>query len=152
MPVPWRLFAEGAPDLAVEGERLFRAFTLGYLATLRADGAPRLHPVTVTLHDGDLYVFPMPGTPKEADLLRDGRFALDSFPSLPDRTLASFVDEEFVCGGRASEVDDDRLRAAVEAVHNDHVGPDHRLFRLELDRAFLKLRQDGSRTHHAWAE
>jgi hypothetical protein len=152
MPVSWRVFAETAPRLAVEGERLFRAFTLGYLATVRANGSPRLHPVTVTLHDGDLYVFPLPGTPKERDLLRDGRFALHSFPSLPDRTLDSFVDEEFVCAGRATEVDDEELRAAVTAVHNDSVGLDHRLFRLELDRAFLKLRRAGSRTQQAWAE
>jgi hypothetical protein len=106
----------------------------------------------VTLQGGDLYVFPLPRPPKERDLLRDGRYALHSLPRLPGRTLDSFVDDEFVCGGVAREVDDPALRAAVVAAHNDSVAPDHRLFRLELDRAFLKLRGDGNRRHQAWRE
>ena len=76
----WGELASAEPELAAAGESLLRAFTIGYLATLRADGSPRVHPVTVTLHDGGLYVFPIGGSAKAADLARDPRYALHSFP------------------------------------------------------------------------
>ena len=57
-----------------------------------------------------------------------------------------------MCGGRAIEVEDEEVRASVVAAHTDSVGPEHRLFLLELDRAFLKLRRGGTRTHQAWLD
>ena len=90
----WRDVAAGAPELAAAAERIFRSFTLAYLATVRADGGPRVHPVTITLHGGELWVFLVRGTPKRRDLLRDPRYALHSFPVLRDGSYASYVDEE----------------------------------------------------------
>jgi hypothetical protein len=98
MAMDWSSMAEEAPALAAAGERLFRAFTIGYLATLRRDGAPRIHPVTVTLVGHGLYVSTMRSSRKAADLRRDGRYALHAFPRLqgPDE----WEDEEFMVGGR----------------------------------------------------
>jgi hypothetical protein len=98
----WAEVAAAAPELAGGGERLFRAFTLAYLATVRRDGGPRVHPVTITVHDGRLYAFLVRGTPKRADLLRDPRYALHSFPSFPGGTTDSYVDEEVVVFGTAA--------------------------------------------------
>jgi len=44
----WGEFAE-APELAAFGEERFRAVRLAYLATVRADGSPRVHPFTPIL-------------------------------------------------------------------------------------------------------
>ena len=43
----WAEFEMAAPELSDEGKRLFYQFGvgLGFLATIREDGGPRLHPV-----------------------------------------------------------------------------------------------------------
>src|SRR5947208_1049532 len=97
----WSAFAAEMPEMAAAGPELIYNFKVGlrYLATIRKDGGPRLHPVCpVIAHDG-LYIFIGNQSPKVHDLLRDGRFALHSFP-LPE------VDDEFYVAGRARRVDD----------------------------------------------
>lgn len=49
--VTWREFAAAAPDLAEAGRALLTQFGVGlaFLATVRRDGAPRLHPVCPVL-------------------------------------------------------------------------------------------------------
>jgi len=109
----WSEFETDAPDLAEAGKKLLYQFGvgLGFLATLRKDGAPRLHPVCPTVVDGRLYVLIGP-TPKRADLKRDGRYALHTFP-------APEVDDEFLVMGRAKFIDDpaigDRVRTDLVA-------------------------------------
>jgi hypothetical protein len=71
---------------------------LGFLATVREDGGPRLHPVCPVIAVEGLYMFVVP-SPKRADLRRDGRYALHSYP--PEE-----VDDEFFVTGRAAEVRD----------------------------------------------
>ena len=141
----WRDFAEASPELAAFGEELFTEFTLAYLATVRADGGPRVHPVTVTLSGGDLYVFIVGATPKCADLIRDARYALHSFPRFRGGAVSGYVDHEFGCSGRAIRVDDPAIRDGVAAVHNDTIHEGDELFRLELDRAFAKRRDAATR-------
>jgi phosphinothricin acetyltransferase len=144
----WGELASARPDLAEAGAALFRAFTLGYLATIRPDGSPRVHPVTVTLHDQGLYISTVVGTRKAYDLRRDGRFALHAFPRFPDES--GWHDEEFMVGGRVEEVVDPAERAAVLAVHNDIVGPEDPLWHLLLDRAMHKHRIDGAAVIDRW--
>ena len=57
-------------------ERLDRK--IAYLATIRNDGSPRLHPVTPFIRNGMLFIFTEPSSPKIRDLNRDGRYALHS--------------------------------------------------------------------------
>ena len=55
--VTWSEFENDAPDMAEAGKKLLYQFGvgLGFLATLRKDGAPRLHPICPTVVDGRLY-------------------------------------------------------------------------------------------------
>jgi len=94
----WSEFAASAPGLAVAGRRLFYQYGpgLGFLATVRADGGPRLHPVCPVITGDGLYVFVV-ASPKGGDLERDGRYALHAL--LPDE-----VEEEFAVSGRAPAV------------------------------------------------
>jgi len=66
----WADLAASNPKLAAAAEPLLTTFTLAFLATVRADGAPRVHPVTITLHEGDLWAFLVARTPKRRDLDR----------------------------------------------------------------------------------
>jgi len=55
--ISWPGFAAAAPELAELGRGLLTQFgvSLGFLATVRRDGAPRLHPVCPVLSDERLY-------------------------------------------------------------------------------------------------
>jgi Pyridoxamine 5'-phosphate oxidase len=74
-PMSWQAFADVAPDLAAFGtERLHDQ--VAYLATLKPDGSPRVHPVRPVVTGGHLFVFAEETSPKVRDLARDGRYAL----------------------------------------------------------------------------
>jgi hypothetical protein len=73
----WLEFEAAAPTLAAEVRKnLYEVgIGLGFLATVRTDGAPRVHPVCPILSPAGLHVLIVPG-PKQHDLRRDGRYAL----------------------------------------------------------------------------
>ena len=107
--VTWSEFENDAPDMAEAGKKLLYQYGVGlaFLATLRKDGAPRLHPICPTVVDGRLYALIGP-TPKRADLKRDGRYALHTFPA-----VVAGVDDEFLVMGRAKFIDDPAIADKV---------------------------------------
>ena len=113
---------------------------LGYLATVRADGGPRVHPVSPTVLDGRLYVYCLLSSPKLRDLRGDGRYALHSWPK--PFTDDGFDDEEFYLTGRATAVDSDELHRRVSAAVGDK--PESGAsFELDIERALHKGRVGG---------
>jgi hypothetical protein len=106
----WAAFAEADPELAH-----FALHRLGgkvsFLATIRADGSPRLHPVTPHVGEGELFVYMDPGSPKIADLRRDPRYALHC--SVAD---SGGGDGEVAVRGRATTVEDGEQREALFAI------------------------------------
>src|SRR5918997_3659922 len=93
-------FAEEEPRLAASLRALLHQYGRGmaYLATVRPDGGPRVHPVSPIVTDEGLYCFVI-DSPKRRDLHRDGRYALHSFP-------AEESDDEAYVAGRARPVTD----------------------------------------------
>ena len=73
-----------------------------YLATVRKDGSPRVHPVTPRIHDGRLFVRMYPTSPKVGDLYEDPRYALHS--QVKDSSGAG---GEVAISGRAVVVEDE---------------------------------------------
>jgi predicted pyridoxine 5'-phosphate oxidase superfamily flavin-nucleotide-binding protein len=73
----WKEFAQRAPRIA---ETFVRRHTktgnLCMLATVRADGSPRISPMEPRFFEDQLWVVGMPNTTKFADLARDPRFCL----------------------------------------------------------------------------
>jgi hypothetical protein len=129
--VTWTTFAAAAPELAQAGRAQLCQFRVGlaFLATVRRDGAPRLHPVCPVLSDDRLFVLITPASPKRHDLLQGGRYALQAFPQPKPGT------DEFYLAGRAVPVDDPATRATVlrDAQHMAHES--ETLFELLIDRA-----------------
>ena len=75
--VAWLDFATEAPKVAEIFVRRHAATgNLCLLATLRADGYPRISPLEPRIFEGELVLVGMPDTLKFRDLDRDARFAL----------------------------------------------------------------------------
>lgn len=140
----WAEFEGAAPEIAEAGKKLRYQSGVGlaYLATLRKDGGPRLHPICPTIVAGRLYALIGPSH-KRADLRRDGRYALHTFP-------APEVDDEFLVMGRANFIDDP---AVAELVRGDLVArgmknsADEFPFEFEIERA-MYAKYPGS--HGTW--
>ena len=128
----WNEFAAERPEMAEAGRVLICQFRvgLGYLATIRKDGGPRVHPVCPVITNGGLYVFIGNHSPKVHDLLRDGRYSLHTFPK-PE------VDDEFYVAGTAVREDDAAIRKIVYDTYTatGAFTSNDTLFELLLDRA-----------------
>lgn len=74
----WRDVEQSAPAFAERVRKIFDAHKHKTIATLRADGSPRISGIEVQFTDGQLTFGSMPGSRKGADLRRDARFALHS--------------------------------------------------------------------------
>jgi hypothetical protein len=72
----WKEVEEAEPEFAAQVLRLFGAGRHKTIATVRADGAPRISGIECEFADGDLRFGSMTGARKGADLQRDPRFAL----------------------------------------------------------------------------
>ncbi|MEV4157402.1 pyridoxamine 5'-phosphate oxidase family protein [Nocardia salmonicida] len=73
----WSQFTEEAPSVAALFLRRHQATgKLCMLATLRADGSPRISPIEPVIFEGMLVLAGMPNTRKFDDLARDPRFCL----------------------------------------------------------------------------
>jgi len=130
--VRWGDLEQQAPELAAAGRRLLYQFGLGlgFLATVRPSGAPRLHPFCPIVAEGGLWGFIGP-SPKQQDLRRDGRYAAHAFP--PEE-----VDDEFCVDGRAVEITAPEVIAAVRAAYGAPIQTgDEALFELRIERALL---------------
>jgi hypothetical protein len=146
------------PDLAAAGRELLYQFGVGlaFLATTAADGSPRVHPVCPLLTADELFLFVVP-SPKRADLRRDGRLALHSFP-------AEEGEDAFYLTGRAEEVvGEPSLRAGLveqfvgERAPFAAVDPasldEQTLFRVDVERVLLTRTTghgDPAPQHEVW--
>ncbi len=155
--ISWIEFRDQQPDLARRGTELLYHFGIGlaFLGTVRPDGGPRLHPMCPLLNHTGLYAFIIP-SPKQRDLLRDGRYALHTFP---------FEDNEdaFYLSGTARHVSDARIREQLGQQFVDErvqfavprPADDHQLFEFHLGRAMLTQTTghgDPAPVHTVWRD
>ena len=139
----WKEFAQQAPDLAAFGEARFRS-EVAYLGTLRADGSPRVHPVTPIIGE-QLFLFMEPTSPKGKDLQRDARYTLHC--SVED---SSGGKGEFYVRGQAMVTDDVHVRA--QAAKTSPYDPEDRyiLFTLTIEFAFMNTYVDSEPNPRRW--
>jgi hypothetical protein len=155
--VAWSAFTAASPSVAARAQQLLYQFGvgLGFLGTVDPDGAPRVHPLCPILCDGELYLLVVPG-PKCRDLVRDGRFALHSFPCPDDEDAA------YLTGRAVAVLDEPARRAAVERqfLHERAAFPiaaeslaPQTLFRLDVDRCLVTTTTghgDPAPQHEVW--
>jgi hypothetical protein len=97
--VAWKDVEEAAPEFAERVRKTFDTHKHKTIATLRADGGPRISGIEAEFAGGELTFGSMPGARKGADLHRDPRFALHS-PSVdpPENDPAGWVGDAKIAG------------------------------------------------------
>jgi hypothetical protein len=117
------------------GAMLLRKHGRAFLATVRADGRPRVHPLCPILADGALMVGIISRSPKCGDLLRDSHYVLHALPGPSDA--------EFWLEGRARLLDEAEAAALAERNPLFRVPPGNTLFELRLSKAIATIFHPG---------
>ena len=143
--VTWRAFEDEAAPLASFGkDRVDRR--VSFLATVRPDGGPRVHPVTPWIADGRLFVRMYPTSPKAADLDRDPRFALHSMMDNDDG-----IGGEFAVNGRAARVGSPQeIARAYAAIGGPWKDRTFVLFELGIDEAMATEYEGDDPVRRRW--
>lgn len=115
--VRWRAVAAAVPEFAARVEQLFDAGRHKTIATLRADGAPRISGIECEFVDGEVRFGSMTGARKGDDLRRDPRFALHGPTFHPVPGQESDWPGEAKIAGRA--VPDGPARTEDGSVHGE---------------------------------
>ncbi|WP_132424058.1 pyridoxamine 5'-phosphate oxidase family protein [Pseudonocardia endophytica] len=117
----WEEFAADEPEFAALVQRCLDRSITKIVATLRADGSPRVSGFDAVVSDGQLAFGSMPHARKGADLRRDPRFALHCAPA--DQSDGSLGDGDVKVSGRAvptgdltGETEGDGFRADITEV------------------------------------
>ena len=97
----WKDVERAEPEFAARVRRLFDAGRHKTIATVRADGSPRISGIECEFADGELRFGSMPGARKGADLRRDPRFALHGPTFHPEEGKESQWPGEAKIAGRA---------------------------------------------------
>lgn len=139
----WKEFAQQAPEFAAFGADRFRS-GVAYLGTLRADGSPRVHPVTPIMGE-QLFLFMEPTSPKGKDLQRDARYTLHC--AVED---SSGGGGEFYVRGYATLTNDPMIRE--QAIKASSYVPQERyiLFVFTIEFAFMNTYPDGKSASRRW--
>jgi Pyridoxamine 5'-phosphate oxidase len=124
----WHDVETAAPEFAQRVRALFDAHRHKTLATVRADGAPRISGIEAVFEDGELVFGSMANARKGADLRRDPRFALHSATTDPVEGAAAQWPGEAKISGRAIAAgpitegpDGDRFLADIAEVVHTHL-------------------------------
>ncbi|MBO0867557.1 MAG: pyridoxamine 5'-phosphate oxidase family protein [Micromonosporaceae bacterium] len=97
----WQDVEQAEPEFAARVRSLFDAGRHKTIATLRADGSPRISGIECEFADGQLRFGSMPGARKGADLRRDPRFALHGPTFHPEQGKEGQWPGEAKIAGRA---------------------------------------------------
>src|SRR3954452_16270998 len=124
----WREVQQAEPELAQRVQRLFDAHRHKTIATVRADGGPRISGIEASFADGELTFGSMPRARKGADLRREPRFALHSANVDPQEGReaewpgeAKITGLAIAAGAIADGPDGDLFRADITEVVHTHL-------------------------------
>jgi hypothetical protein len=126
----WNAIEQAEPEFAGRVRRLFDAGRHKTIATLRADGSPRISGIECEFAEGDLRFGSMTGARKGADLERDPRFALHGPTFHPEEGKESEWPGEAKIAGRA-------ILAGPIAAGEASEAPDGELFVAEITEVVI---------------
>jgi hypothetical protein len=128
----WRDVVDSAPEFARRAQAIMDGHLHKTIATLRADGSPRISGIEATFAEGQLWFGSMPDARKGRDLRRDPRFALHSASVNPPKGEESSWPGDAKVGGRAVQVTDPDELAAAWQLLGAAPNPHSELFRADI--------------------
>ena len=135
----WLELENGNKELAEFGHKRFVSTHVGYMATIRKDGSPRVHPMTPFIGEGHLFFFTDDGSLFDKDLQRDGRYDLHC--SVENQEGG---EGEFFVRGQATLTDDPDLRVIAERyVPYSDLEDEYILYELNVESAFGSVYAQG---------
>lgn len=137
----WQEFSEQAPDLAAAALQRFEAHRHKTMATIRADGAPRISGSEVAILRGQVWLGGMTGSRRFADLRRDPRVAIHSASEDPEVWTG-----DAKLSGSAVEVTDDAGMAAFRDAAGEVPAGAFELFRVDVTEVVV-VRLDDAKDH-----
>jgi hypothetical protein len=124
----WQEFTDEVPEFAARVVTRLLAFPHLTMATIRADGAPRISGTEIRIRDGELWLAGMSGNRRFADLRRDPRVAIHSASTVTGDGLD--WDGDAKVSGTVIEVTDPAGRAAFRAQEKRMPPGEFELFRV----------------------
>src|SRR5437588_4662980 len=129
----WQEIVDSAPEFAAALRGHLDARVHKTIATIRADGAPRISGIETFFEDGELYIGSMANARKALDLRRDPRYALHSGSIDPPEWPG-----DAKLFGQAEEITDEERRLELFRTRgSEPPSSDSYLFRLDIDEAVL---------------
>jgi hypothetical protein len=120
----WKDVEDAEPEFAARVRQIFEAGKNKIIATLRADGSPRVSGIEAEFRDGELTFGSMTNARKGADLRRDPRFALHGPSPDPPEDNTAWLGDAKIAG-----------RAIAAGPVTD--GPDGELYRADIDEVVV---------------
>ena len=155
----WTDLEAAAPELAGRARAILSSTTNCVLATLRADGSPRLSGIDPFFLEGELYIGSMPRSRKGADLARDPRMALHAIPWESRKVKEGATDPgvgDAKLTGRAVRIEDAaEVRRIFEILFAGlpHDTPDEgQLFRVDVESVVTVGVEDEQLVISRWTE
>jgi hypothetical protein len=152
----WQHFEQADPELAQRARAILTSTTNCVLATVRADGSPRVSGIDPFFVDGELHLGSMPGARKADDLARDPRIGLHAVP-WESRRLRDGADDpgdaDAKLTGRAVLVPHDQaveMMTAYFAERGIDAPVEGTLYRVELDSAVVIHVEDDQLVVTSW--
>ncbi|HXZ89864.1 MAG TPA: pyridoxamine 5'-phosphate oxidase family protein [Candidatus Dormibacteraeota bacterium] len=142
----WAEFAAIKPEMAEFGLKRVEYHVM-YLATVRKNGYPRVHPFTPFVASGHLFAFMEPTSPKGLDIQRNGVYSMHSLV-----TDMNGTNGEFTISGRAHLVTDPATREL--AIKGCPYSPKGRYicFEFKLEECITNTYVDGVPQTGRWKE
>lgn len=144
MSAHWRELELDDPTLAGFGRERIDG-KVSYLATLRRDGSPRLHPVTPILGGGYCFIFIDPASPRGRDLRAGGQYSLHC--AMNDSSGSS---GEFQMSGVATLIEERNLRRLAENAGTFMPGASYPLFELKISEVMSTSYRGGRPERRRW--
>jgi hypothetical protein len=140
----WKILEDQQPELVAFGAERLNG-KVAYLATIRKDSSPRVHPMTPIIGQGHFFVFMEPTSPKGHDLQRDGRSAIHC--AVSDNSGAS---GEFNITGHAHLIDDATLRTLAVSLASYEPADRYILFEFDIESAASTVYSEDRAVRRFW--
>ena len=140
----WQSLLIEAPEIAEFGQQRIDG-KVAYLATLRKNGLPRMHPVTPVVGGGRCFIFADPGSSKVKNFNLNAEFCLHC--GMSDSSGSS---GEFQISGIARACTDTASRQIAEAACSYRPASVFKLYELMLSEAVATSYRGGRADRRRW--